>query len=168
VSLLHDGIPQGRRQSLKWNAGDHVIGMAKTESGQDFIHLRGRLRNEVQTRVVHGLFEIFDEVRIDLEATSVASGLMRSSTFVVKVPTPGPNSTITRALSQSTCLRTSSTTNGELGSIQPTMFGCLTKLRANKKNCEIQPGCSWQYNDLWLRKKELSPGSPRFPLAVFP
>src|SRR5205809_4533707 len=87
----------------------------------------------------------------------VASGRMRLRSLVVNVPTPGPYSTMTRALSQSTCLSTPSTTKGELGSIHPTMFGCLTKLHANRKNCEARLGCfvvTWLLE--WLSQGSIS------------
>jgi len=65
-------------------------------------------------------------------ATRTASGRMRFRISRVKVPTPGPYSTTTRARLQSTWFIMSFTRKGELGMTEPSMAGLLKKLRANR------------------------------------
>src|SRR2546430_2603277 len=68
-------------------------------------------------------------------ATSLASARIRRRISFVKVPTPGPYSTSTRARFQSTCRSTWATTKEELGSIHPTKLGYFKKFRAKRAVC---------------------------------
>src|SRR5260370_10994775 len=70
-------------------------------------------------------------------ATRTASARMRLRISRVNVPTPGPYSTRTRALSQSTRDIRSYTRNGELGTTEPSMNGYFRKLRANSVTADI-------------------------------
>src|ERR1700680_4635895 len=74
-------------------------------------------------------------------AMRAPSGRMRRRTSMVIPPTPGPYSTITRARPQlmgsSSCLMR----KRELGTIEPSMRGCLKKLRANSNTLPFGVRC---------------------------
>ncbi len=72
------------------------------------------------------------------KAIKVASGRMCLRISVVKLPTPGPYSTMSLASCQSICRSTLATRKGELGRNQPSILVCLRKFRANSNvpRCE--------------------------------
>src|SRR5688572_13383956 len=78
------------------------------------------------------------------------------------VPTPGPYSTNTRARSQSTRLSTCSIRKRELGITDPSILGCLMKLRENSRM-----GC-WRWTGCLLRVGTASSGYGRWMSAHGP
>src|SRR5919106_1907206 len=76
-------------------------------------------------------------------ATTVPSGRSRRRISPVKVPTPGPYSTMVVALLQSTWSRSRLTRKRELGISEPSMRGCLMKLRL-KRTSDVVTAAPWR------------------------